>query len=149
MAELHSSYPLTVRWTHDREGLAIAPGGLPTIAVGPPPQFQGPGGCWSPEHLFVAAAASCWMTTFAGIAAKSKLEFVSLEAASEGFVEQGEDRRFRVTRMVLRPRIGIRRDEDRDKALRIAEKAHEVCLISRSITSRVELEPEIAVLAPA
>lgn len=40
---------------------------LPPIFSAPPKEFGGPGDRWSPETLFVAAVADCFMLTFRGI----------------------------------------------------------------------------------
>lgn len=145
MGEPHSSYAVTIRWTGGKSGVASAAGGAPEVAVATPPQFGGPGGAWSPEHLYVAAAAACWMTTFAAIAELSKLEVARVAIDGEAFVEKGDDRRYSIPRIVLRPQVAIRRAEDREKALRLVQKAEEVCLVARSIKTAVELEPALEV----
>jgi len=145
MNEPHSSYKVDVRWTGGKRGVASAPDGLPEIEVASPPSFGGPAGVWSPEHLYVAAAAACWMTTFAAIAELSKFAPVRVAITGEGFVEKGDDRRYSIPRMVLRPRVAIRREEDRERALRLIQKAEEACLVARSIQTAVELAPEIEV----
>ncbi len=144
MSELHSTYPFSVRWQDGKRGLAGAPDGLPDIEVASPPQFGGPGGRWTPEHLFVGAATSCWLTTFLAIAELSKLEFVAVEAAGEGFLERGDDRRFSIARIVLRPRVTVRREADRERAFRIIRKAEESCLVARSMRTAIVLEPEVS-----
>jgi peroxiredoxin-like protein len=149
MPEIHSTYPVSVRWQEGKRGLASAPDGLPDLEVASPPQFGGPGGRWTPEHLFVGAVTSCWLTTFLAIADLSKLDVAEVEAAGEGILERGDDRRFSITRIVLRPRVSVRREQDRDRALRLIQKAEESCLVSRSIHSVVELEPEITVAIAA
>lgn len=145
MSEPHSSYTVDVRWTGGKRAVASAPDGLPEIEVASPPSFGGPAGVWSPEHFYVVAAAACWMTTFAAVAELSKLEFVRAAIAGEAFVEKGDDRRYSIPRIVLRPRVAIRRGEDRDRALRLIHKAEEACLVARSIKTAVELVPEVEV----
>lgn len=145
MPELHSRYPVSVRWTGGKQGVASAPDGLPDLEIASPRQFGGPGGHWTPEHLFVGAAAACWMTTFLAIAELSKLEVVEVSVAGEGFLETGEDRRYSIPRIVLRAHVGVRRAEDRDQALRLIEKAEAACLIARSMRTTIELEPEVVV----
>lgn len=145
MSEPHSSYPVSVRWTGGKQGAASAPG-LPGIEVGSPPEFGGPGGRWTPEHFYVGAAAACWLTTFLAVAELSKLDFAGVEISGEGFIEKGEDRRYSIPRIVLRPRVVLRREEDRDRALRLVQKAEDACLVARSMRTAVELEPEVEVL---
>lgn len=149
MPELHSTYPLSVRWTGGKQGVASSPDGLPDLEIASPAQFGGPGGRWTPEHFFVGAATACWMTTFLAVAELSKLEIEEVAADGEGFLEKGDDRRFSIARIVLRPRVTIVREEDRDKALRLIQKAEDACLVARSMKSVVELEPTIEVAAPA
>ncbi len=138
-------YPVDVTWESGKEGRASSSDGLPAITVASPPEFGGPGGLWSPEHLFVGALASCYMTTYLAIAERSRLEVAGLAVPAEGRLVQGEDRRFSIDRVVLRPVIRIRVEADREKAERIAHKSEEVCLITRSVRSEVVLEATIEV----
>jgi organic hydroperoxide reductase OsmC/OhrA len=147
MAEQHSTYPVTIRWRSGDVSIAGAPDGPPEIEVAPPPQFGGPGGRWTPEHLFVAAAGACWMSTFLGMAEASRLEVAEASVSAEGFLERGDDRRYSIPRLVLRPRVGVHREQDRERALRLAHKAEQACLVTRSMSAHVELEPEVAVVA--
>jgi peroxiredoxin-like protein len=151
MSEVHSTYPVSVRWEGERRGLAESLDGLPALPVAAPPPFGGPAGVWSPEHLFVLAAATCWMTTFLAVATNSKLEFSAIDCTGSGTLEKGEDRRFWISRIVLRPRVTILREEDRERATRLIEKAEAACLISNSMKSAVTLESEVlvAVAVPA
>lgn len=60
-------YKTNLRWESNRRGVLSAPG-LPDLAVATPPEFPGGHpGIWSPEHLFVASAEVCVMTTFLAI----------------------------------------------------------------------------------
>jgi peroxiredoxin-like protein len=145
MSEAHSSYAVSVRYEGGRRGLASSDDGLPALAVSAPPSFGGPPGIWSPEHLFVLAAASCWMTTFVAVAENSKLEFAAVVCSGVGALEKGDDRRFWIPRIILRPRVAILREEDRERAMRLIEKAEAACLISNSMKTAVILEPEITV----
>lgn len=147
MSELHSTYSVDVRWTGGKEGVASAPDGLPDLAIGSPAPFGGPDGRWTPEHFFVGAATACWMTTFLAVAELSKLEVVAIEASGQGFLEKGEDRRYSIPRIALEPRVTVRREEDRDKALRLIEKAEAACLVARSMRAEVSLRPQVAVAA--
>ena len=89
------------------------------------------------------------MTTFLVVAELSNLPVLALEVAGEGTLERADDRRYRFTRVVLRPRVTIEREEDRDKALRLLDKAHGACLISRSLSAEVTMEPVVEVGHPS
>ena len=149
MSEVHSSYPVSVRWEGERRGHASSPDGLPELSVASPPPFGGPAGVWSPEHLFVLSAATCWMTTFLAVAEASKLEFTAVECGGEGVLDRGEDRRFRISRIHLKPRVAVAREEDRERAVLLIEKAESACLIRNSIRSEVVLSAEVRVEAGA
>ena len=146
MSEAHSRYPVAIRWTSGKEGVASSVDGLPELPVASPPSFGGPAGVWSPEHLFVLSAAACWMTTFRAIAEASSLDVVAVEADAEGFLEKGVDRRYSIPRLTLRPVVTVRREADRDKAMRLIEKAEQACLIARSMRAAVTLEGRVEVL---
>lgn len=149
MLEVHSTYPVAVHWEGEKRGLGSSPDGLPDLKVASPPAFGGPGGFWSPEHLFVLSAATCWMSTFLAVAQASGLEVVTVDCAGEGILDKGEDRRFRISRIDLKPRVTITREEDRERAGRLIEKAEAACLIRNSIRSEVTLASEVLVETPA
>lgn len=117
---------------------------LPALEVDAPPEFKGHEGVWTPEHLFVAAVNSCFMTTFLAIAENSKLEFVSFSADAKGKLERLEGRGFIMTEVVLRPRLLISHSRDVERAGRILQKAEKNCLISNSIKAETRLEPEVS-----
>ena len=97
---------------------------------------------WSPEHLLVASAASCFMTTFLAIAGNSRLEIKGLDVPASGRLVRGEDRRHSIE---LTPHVLIDNDKDRAKAERLIHKADEICLISRSLKSETVVKPTIEV----
>jgi len=149
MSEVHSTYPVAVQWEGERRGFGSSPDGLPGLKVASPPAFGGPAGEWSPEHLFVLSAASCWMTTFLAVAQASSLEIAAVECSGEGVLDKGEDRRFRISLIALKPRVTIVHEADRERAGRLIEKAEALCLIRNSIRSEVTLAPQVCVETPA
>lgn len=144
MAEQHL-YRTSIAWQEQRKAALRSPG-LTDLTVVTPPEFPGGHeGFWSPETLFVASAEACLMTTFLAIAENSKLEFSAYGSEAEGTVEKTADG-FQVTQITIRAKVTIADDSRRDRALRILEKAEEHCLISRSMKTKVILEPEIIIV---
>jgi len=144
MADVKHTFRTSVRWIGEKRGTESPPG-LPDLAVATPPEFPGGHpGTWSPEHLFVAAAEVCLMTTFLAIAENSKLDFVSFGSEAEGDVEK-TDQGFMVTQIRIRARVVIRDETVRDKAKRIVEKAEAACLISKSMKTPIHLEVEVTI----
>ncbi|MCS6806895.1 MAG: OsmC family protein [Acidobacteriota bacterium] len=137
-------YDTIVEWTGERKGLLSA-SNLPTLTVATPPEFQGHEGIWSPEHLYVASVNSCLMTTFLAIAQMSKLEFVKFRSQARGQLDKVEGQGFQITNIVIEPQLTIARESDRERALRILEKAEKHCLISNSIKTTVRVQPDIRV----
>ena len=136
------SYATEVEWTGERRGDLSAPH-LPDLEVDAPPEFKGHEGVWTPEHLFVAAVNSCFMTTFLAIAENSKLEFVSFSADAKGKLEKLEGQGFIMTEVLLRPKLLVNHARDVERAGRILEKAEKNCLISNSIKTETRLEPKV------
>jgi peroxiredoxin-like protein len=147
MLETHD-YPVSVRWTEGTEGVADSTDGQPSLTVAAPPEFGGPEEVWTPEHLFVASIASCFMTTYLAIARNSKLEVLGLEVPAVGTLVRGEDGRYRITHVVLSPQIAITDEGARERAARIADKAERACLISNSVTTEVTVEATVEVRQP-
>jgi peroxiredoxin-like protein len=119
------------------------------IEVVTPPEFKnGIPGYWSPEHLLVAAANSCLMTTFLAIAENSKLQFEHFESKATGKLEI-VDGKYMISEITLKPVLVISSGEDQEKALRILQKSEAACLISNSLKSRIIFEPEVKESFPA
>jgi peroxiredoxin-like protein len=137
-------YQVEVAGTGLKTGRLTASGDdLPPLDFASPPEFGGPSGVWSPEHLFVASVASCLMTTFRSMAERSGVEVVSYEDESVGRLARDDDGLFRIERITLRPRVVVSVDSRLDRARRLIEKAEKVCLIGRSIESETVLEPTV------
>jgi organic hydroperoxide reductase OsmC/OhrA len=137
-------YRLSASSTALRSGVVVVEEVEPSIAFSAPSEFQGEPGRWTPEHFFLASIAGCFVSTFSGIANFSKFEFLSLELEVEGIIEKDEGG-WRFTRVNLRPRLRIGLGKDRERANRLLEKAEKTCLVARSLTSQIILEPEIFV----
>lgn len=144
MTETHD-YKVRLAGVGQKQGVIDSPeDGLPIMQVASPPQFGGPEGMWSPEHLFVASVSSCLMTTFQAIATNSRLEVLEYSDDASGRLVRGDDRLFRIDRVTLRPRLVIDDPAHADKARRLLEKAKDVCLISRSMSAEVVMVPSIS-----
>ena len=142
--EAHHEYRVHAFGAGGRNGVVGAEGVLSSISFSAPPEFLGEAGCWTPEHFLVAAVASCFVSTFSGIAEKSRLEFASFSLDAEGLLGN-EDGIWRFTEIKLRPVVAVLKEEDRDRAIRVLEKAKESCLIARSLQFKVTLFPAVKI----
>jgi peroxiredoxin-like protein len=137
-----SEYTNQLNWTEGKKG-RLSAAGLPDLEVATPPEFGGPAGFWSPEQLFIAAANSCVMATFLAIAANSKLTFKSYSGSATGKVEKLEGG-LQISEITIRVALKVDQEKDRDRAHRVIMKAEENCLVSRSMKTKVKVEPEIS-----
>jgi peroxiredoxin-like protein len=140
-------YEVDLQWKEGRIGILSSDKLDDRIEVATPPEFPGGiEGIWSPEHLYVASVSSCFMTSFTAVAEYSKLSFEELTVPATG-VMSNESGKYVITEIILRPTLTISDESKKDKALRILQKAEEICLITRSIKTEVILEPNIAIAA--
>lgn len=122
--------------------VSVVSTGLPDIATAPPPEFDGPGGVWSPETLLIAAVADCFILTFRGVARAARFEWVGLEAHVDGTLERisGVTQFFRY---VTRATLTIPANADRAKARELLERAEKLCLVANSLRGERVLEVQI------
>ena len=143
-------YNVEVNWNSERKGLMCSPElNTPAtngcIEVATPPEFpKGIPGIWSPEHLFTASVNSCFMTTFLAIAENSKLNFSAFSCKASGKLEESEGK-YMMTEVNLKPQVTLHDESQRERALRVLDKAEAACLITNSIKSKVIMEPLITV----
>jgi peroxiredoxin-like protein len=146
---IEHTYDVKLEWSEGKIGTLRSDELEDSFEVATPPEFPGGvEGIWSPEHLFIASVSSCFMTTFTAIAEYSKLDFSKLSVPASGTMSN-ESGKFLITEVILRPILVITDETQKDKALRILEKAEQACLISRSINSKVILEPEVLIAESA
>ena len=138
------SYKVDAHWTQGRRGRVQAEGVTRDLDFSTPPEFQGEPGYWTPEHLFVAAACSCFVATFTVIAEFSKFEALDLEVSATGTVSKGEDG-FRFTELELHPMLTVANEHDHERGLRLLEKAKRSCLVTRSLVTNVRVLPAVRV----
>jgi organic hydroperoxide reductase OsmC/OhrA len=107
-----------------------------------PPEFGGPAGNWSPETLFVAAVADCYVLSFRAVANASKLEWSEIDCDAVGVLQKtAEGLWFTVIELAVKLRIPAGGDVAR--AERLLEKAEHACLVSKSLRSEMRLQTEV------
>ena len=119
--------------------------GLDDLETAPPAEFGGPGDLWSPETLLVGAVANCFILSFRAIARASKLEWQDLSCQVEGVLDRVDGKTL-FTELKLAVRLQVPASTDEVRAQRILEKAEETCLITNSMTARIDLATDIIVV---
>ncbi|MGB4407133.1 MAG: OsmC family protein [Sphaerochaeta sp.] len=143
MSDTHS-YSTSVKYREMRKGV-LSSEGLPSFEIATPAQFPGGHeGIWSPEHLFVASAEICLMTTFLSIAEKSRLEFAEYSSEAVGTIEKTAEGLL-ITKIVIKPKVVISDEAKRERTLSLLAKSEKYCLISNSMKTEVTIEPVVVV----
>ena len=114
---------------------------LPSLA---PPEFDGPGGLWSPETLFVASIADCFILTFRAVARGSRFEWNSLSCKVDGILDR-VDRVTQFTDYFIDVTLHVAHGADTQKAERLLEKSEAVCLVTNSLTGKKHLTTHVIV----
>lgn len=115
---------------------------LPSIETSAPPEFDGPGGIWSPESLLCAAVADCFILTFRAIARAARFNWIDLDCRVEGVLEHiGDVTQF--TSFATTARLTIRPGADHARARLLLGRAEHGCLISNSLRGERTLSIEV------
>ncbi|HVW71286.1 MAG TPA: OsmC family protein [Steroidobacteraceae bacterium] len=105
---------------------------LPSLETAAPPEFDGPGGVWSPETLLCACLADCFILTFRAIARSARFEWTRLECRVEGILERVE-RVSQFTRYTTFAELVVPPGADEAKARELLERAEQGCLVANSL----------------
>lgn len=128
------------------QNLDVSVANIPDLVVAPPAQFGGPGNEWSPEDLFMASIASCFILSFKAIARASKFSWVSITCDSEGVLDR-LDGKTQFTKVITKATLVITATESVETAERLLHKAEQSCLVVNSLTSESVLECTVNVKA--
>jgi organic hydroperoxide reductase OsmC/OhrA len=122
-----------------RDGAALLGGGSrPEIVGGPPPEFDGREGWWSPEHLLLSAVGLCLMTTFQSFAARAGLAVAGYESRVDGVLDKtAAGLVFTSIRVAVELRVA---EADRARAEQLLQSAKRHCLVANALKVPVELE---------
>jgi organic hydroperoxide reductase OsmC/OhrA len=98
----------------------------------PPAEFGGPGYRWSPETLFVAAVADCFVLTFGVVSKASRLNWSEISCEAVGRLDR-TDGATRFTEIELHVGLAVESESDKERAHVILDKAHKACTVGNSL----------------
>ncbi len=140
-------YEAHVKLEAPGQGLLSGPG-LPPLRGGPPPQFGGAPGLWSPEHLLLSAANLCLMTTFLSVAARARLSVSGYESRAAATLDKTAEGLV-FTEIALEVSVWVA-EPDREKAETLLVSAKKYCIVSNALKVPVAVKSTvIASLASA
>lgn len=108
------------------------------IAMAIPPEFEGPGGTYSPEDLYAMSLMNCYLATFKYIAEKSKLVYETIEGSATLFVNPGLDKTPWMERVNIK--ISLTGAAIPERAISILNKTKSHCMIINSVKTKVDFE---------
>ena len=137
------TYRVSAWWTSGRTGLAKCESSPNTIHFSEAAELGGLQGRWTPEQLLLCALAGCFTTTFHDVARSAKFDFTDLEVEIEGSVRRSRTAGCNFNEILIRPRLTVSFEEQRETGLALLRRAKSICMISRAITVPQTLEPTV------
>jgi organic hydroperoxide reductase OsmC/OhrA len=138
-------YPHTYQAAASAEAsgsVAVTSAELPRLETAAPPEFDGPGGLWSPETLLCASLADCFILTFRALSRAAKLTWLRLGCRVEGVLERVE-RTPRFTRFTTFAELLVPAGTDVEAARKLLERAEHGCLIANSVSGARALVAQV------
>ncbi len=119
--------------TTGRKGMLTAKDVIGTIEIATAPEFKGGvADIWTPEHLFLGALSSGYMTTYLAIADKQTMKVKDITCGAIGQINLYEDH-LEFTTINLYPKVYIEQKKDLAKANKILLNAYMHCIIANSV----------------
>jgi organic hydroperoxide reductase OsmC/OhrA len=136
-------FQVQLDWVSKFHGVLTARDAEGAIQVATPPEFGGDEAKpWTPEHLFLSAICSCFMSTLLSYTKKSKLEMPDFKCEAIGQIEIVNGK-YKFTNINLYPKLYIFEEQHRNDANIILEKTQKYCLVSNSINATLFYHSEI------
>lgn len=124
--------------------VAVTSPQLPDLESAAPPEFDGPGGVWSPETLLCASLADCFILTFRAVSRASGLEWSGLTCRVVGVLERVE-KTSQFTGYTTFAELTVPAATDAGKARELLDRAEHGCLIANSLRGTRSLEATVVV----
>jgi peroxiredoxin-like protein len=129
-------FEVKLNWISKNRGILHANDVYDTLHVATPQQFGGEGREWSPEHLFLSAISSCYMSTFLAFAKKMHFEISHFECEVIGQIKLVNGK-YAFTTINVYPSIFIATEKIKEKVTLAIEKTQKYCLISNSVNAAI------------
>jgi len=140
----HYLFEVQLNWIADTRGVLSASNAEGELHVATPPEFGGEGKPWTPEHLFLSAISSSFMTTYLAYAKKLRFSVIQFACDAIGQIEVVKGK-YKFTHVNLYPKVFIADESLRDKASQALIKTHKNCLVTNSVNALVFYHSEILV----
>lgn len=105
----------------------------PSIVGAIPEGFNGPGGGYSPEDLYLLAIATCLIATFKVFAEKAGFEYSEIHASSKLTIDRNEKGIPELKKVDLT--FTLKGVKDQEKAKSLLAESEKYCLVSNAVKS--------------
>lgn len=105
---------------------------FPPISCAIPPEFQGPGGAYSPEDFFALALLNCLIATYKVYMAKEGISFSKIEGKATLTVNKSPETRG-IQFEQIDVQLDVQQTSNPQKAKELLERAIQNCAVSRAI----------------
>ena len=150
------SYRLSLSWTGNsgsgtsgrrsyRRDTEVTVGGKLPILGTSDPAFSGDPSRWNPEEMLLASIAQCHLLWYLDLAAQAGIVVVDYTDEPAGLMVEHPNGSGEFTGVTLRPTVTITDERDRDEAIRLHARAHELCFIARSVNFPIHHNPTVQV----
>lgn len=125
------TFETSLKWQGGERALESAPH-RPDLNVSGPPEFGGPDGQWTPEHLMLASIEACLLMTAMYFITKGKIGLTSYESATKGILEKTANG-LRYTSIQIGIRAVVAAEADRAALQKAVESAEKYCPMSAAV----------------
>jgi organic hydroperoxide reductase OsmC/OhrA len=115
--------------------------GKPVLNVSAARAFKGDPKLYNPEDILLSSVVSCHMMSYLYVCTQNGIEVLSYTDEAEATLEVLENGSGRFIEVRLYPKVIIRQKEKIAEALRLHQKANELCFIANSCNFPIVHEP--------
>ena len=117
--------------------------GKPELRGSADPMFRGAADTHNPEDLFLAAVSSCHMLSYLALCARASINVLDYRDQATGDLVLDARGGGKFEEITLHPVVTVANPADKDRALELHEKAHELCFIANSCSVPIHHRAEV------
>jgi organic hydroperoxide reductase OsmC/OhrA len=144
IAAAEHQFHVVAWWASGRTGFARSNSAPHAIHFSAPPALGGVEERWTAEDLLLCAIASSYTTTFRTIAENAKFEYTDLQVEVDANLRDAQAG-YEFGEIRISVVLTIAREQKREPALRLMQKAHDVCLVFRALAVAQKFESHVQV----
>ncbi|MEN8816452.1 MAG: OsmC family protein [Nonlabens sp.] len=117
--------------------------GKPDLQISAAREFKGEASKHNPEDLLLSALSSCHMMSYFYVCQQNNIDILDYKDLATGILELKEDSSGGFIEVILNPVITLRDNQQKEWALQLHKKAHELCFIANSVNFPIKIIPII------